>query len=175
MKKVSELGLEVIQFEDQVLLVDKNQIKNFNWVIDSKCNGPWMIQINEETDLSKYKKVLTSTKPLEGLPLLVIKGEVDIPEFNLELEKLRFQQGYNKAKEVFRFTEDDLGKLIEICIDVQESGKLINHVDVVKKFNQSLTKKELYIEVEDKIAIDGHTIVGVEPKITSNQIKGVWK
>lgn len=48
-------------------------------------------------------------------------------------------------------------------------------VEEIKKEFQSISKKELYIEVEDKIAIDGHTIVGVEPKITNNQIKVVWK
>lgn len=127
-------------------------------------------------------------KPLEGLPLLVIEDEVDSivesefkikhPSDETHWKKALWKDGYATAKETYKFTEDDLGKLIEICIDVQESGKLINHVDVVKKFNQSLTKKELLIEVETEL--DAYYRNGVGgggkfPKIINNQIKAVWK
>lgn len=47
-------------------------------------------------------------------------------------------------------------------------------VDAVKEYSESQSKPKEYnvvVEMEDKIALDGHTLIGSEPKITNNTIK----
>lgn len=188
MKPISELGLELIKLEDQVLLVDNNQIKNFDWVVDKSCKGAWIIQISEETDLNQYKRVISSTKPLERLPLLVIEdeGDADFEKYKDEVgsryshslyqfSKDRIEEGYNKAKETFKFTEEDLLEAFEMGKQSVLGEIQIFQQDVVK----SIIKKELYVEVElfqiksgDKT---GYTVEKLITKITDNQIKAVWK
>lgn len=145
MKKASELGLELIELEDQVLLVDRN------------------IAI----------KHIASTKPLEGLPLLVIEDELSEHEiFMVKSGVLRddiinWKKGYNKAKEVYKFTEKDLRKayMYGLC---QEKA--------FEEVMSELTKKELWIEVEcNKVLTRNPPIEVFGPKITNNQIKGIWK
>lgn len=126
MKKASELGLELIELEDQVLLVDENSKKQN--IINVKING-----------FRRVFEIIASTKPLEGLPLLVIEDGVE----NLA----------NQAE-----------------------------IEEIKKEFQSLTKKELWIEVEEKhfrtvknskSELIDHQFT-IEPKITNNTIKAVW-
>lgn len=46
-------------------------------------------------------------------------------------------------------------------------------VEEIKKEFQSLSKKELYVEVED--GWNGEGVKFSRPKITDNKIKSVWK
>jgi predicted RNase H-like nuclease len=73
MKKISELGLELIELEDQVLLVDKNSkiekgdLFEFDTLICT-YDGTYHLSAGRE------HKIIASTKPLEGIPLLVIEN-----------------------------------------------------------------------------------------------------
>lgn len=189
MKPISKLGLELIELEDQVLLVDDKKLI-INGYIQRGTEKPVINKPDFWFDFGvPYKNVIASTKPLEGLPLLVIEDEVEelaekqseelmMPN-NVEFE-YGFRLGYNKAKETYRFTEEDLRKALwelgDVLFNNNQNG--IKEGEPELYFDtiiQSLTKKELCIEVEDKIAIDGHTIIGVEPKITDGKIKAIWK
>jgi hypothetical protein len=72
------------------ILVDQEaEINNFDLVMDDDCTGPWNIQIQPETDLSKYSKVIFAEKEL-GL---------DVPVFewrDFEVEKLAFKNAKTK-------------------------------------------------------------------------------
>ena len=211
MKNIKELGLETIQLEDQVLLVNsKSGTSKGDLFIDKRTPNEIRNHVadsyeNHFDDHWKHK-IIASTKPLEGLPLLVIEDEVENVFYQdniLDKEVAQhffslFKEGYNKAKETFKFTEEDLRKAIQLGSDFCdiESFEPVPEL-VISDFLQSLTKKELYVEVEEKsieeieieLGIYGHDEGLTESeyseyikknnvlklKITNNQIKAVWK
>lgn len=192
MKNIKELGLEAIQLEDQVLLVDENKPRVYgNYYLLKNAGGLDKHEITEWTEskhsiLSGKKSkstgvIIASTKPLEGLPLLVIEDYVNIPEFDLELEKLRLQQGYDKARQIFKFTEEDLRKAISMARETLEWdekwGWLTTKTE--DEIIESITKKELWVEVEydhdDSVPHPKTKGSGYVPRIIDNQIKAAWK
>lgn len=190
MKNIKELGLELIELEDQVLLgiekqtllIDPNEPpQEGDWIY-------WNRMIVKDTLYSKDTKfIVASTKPLEGLPLLVIEDYVNIPEFELELEKLRFQQGYDKTRQIFKFTEEDLRKAISMTRETLEWDEKWGWftTKTEDEIIESISKKELYVEVEcsGRNCIEDYgctkdvcnNVKSDIPKIVNNQIKAVWK
>ena len=201
MKNIKELNLELIELEDQVLLVDDKKLI-INGYIHRGTEKPVINKPDFWFDFGvPYKNVIASTKPLEGLPLLVIEDEervVELFDYIENLSKTLYnperhrdesikslisvacQSVYNKTKETYKFTEEDLKKALwelgDVLFNNNQNGITEGEPELYfDTIIQSLTKKELCIEIEDKIAIDGHTIIGVEPKIVNNQIKAIWK
>lgn len=200
-KKSSELGLEVIELEDQVLLVkDINQTCGA-WILQHNKQYPdEIIKSSHERDFgSRDKDIIASTKQLRELPLLVIEDEdeakkswnkfwmSDVIFYNSDIGKA-FKGGFEKAKETYKFTEEDLRGVFLIGLMENISG-ILNERELDKSEIESLflkqlkriTKKELWIEVEDTLEDNGQTdhtsyptYVKI-PKITNNQIKAVWK
>jgi len=207
MKNIKELGLEVIQLEDQVLLVDNINMSESPYILWK--NKVYSNKIHSFIGF-KYddcKRVISSTKPIEGLPLLVIENEVDesLERYKDEVgsryshslyqfSKDRIEEGYNKAKETYKFTEDDLRNVIqygrsmgynyasqETYSDSQTLRELEEEQNEdVDNYIQSLTKKELWIEVD--YDYEEHPELVGNPKeewyflkITNNQIKAIWK
>ncbi len=87
-----------------------------------------------------------------------------------------FQAGFQKALEILgdkKFSEQDMIK----AIDMSRQGIVVTRIsewETEKEFDynetqiiQSLQQTEWDVEVdmEDKIAIDGHTKIGIEPKL----------
>lgn len=208
MKPISQLGLNIIELEDQVLLVKHGDTPK-NWYLDD--TNQIRESITDDPDWWSarlgYRSILSSTKPIEGLPLLIIEDEVDKLFFEelaketpqnydqslLEATKHGFKYGYNKAKEIYKFTEEDMGDLIEICIGLQEEWRLIKQIDAIQRFNKT-HKKELWIDVEahciacDKYynksnrckQVKGETSIcylrlDSIPKIVNNQIKATYR
>lgn len=168
MKNIKELGLELIELEDQVLLVDRKLgIKH-----------------------------IASTKPLEGIPLLVIEDEAESEYYKTHAKAgfgdyddfPTFKEGYDKAKETYKFTEGNLLVIRNKFVQLLPIGD-INAWDLIKsiqkytewfdKYIQSLTKKELWVEVELSLIKENHktgyTVEKLVPKTTNNQIKAIWK
>jgi hypothetical protein len=220
MKRIKELGLEVIELEEQVLLVNKNKKPNLNeWYLDregffpkkvKELNGGLIYHHLDDEDNLYFDRtheimglIVASTKPLEGLLLLVIEDAVEKLAINsfghkpskedndilLSLGKGYvggFKEGYNKAKSTYKFTEEDLRKAYG---QGKHGGSTQIHLEF-DEFIQSLTKKELWVEVDDigrthYIKEDNNgfnDVTGINfhkyewiPKITNNQIKGIWK
>lgn len=203
MKNIRELGLETIQLDDQVLLVDrKSRIRNGDFILggadDESFHEIWVMDnhfISEEDC-----KVLASTKPLEGLPLLVTEDEVDSivesefkikhPSDETHWKKALWKDGYATAKETYKFTEEDLKKILEFWGERGRYDKEGFTCSFEKWWEQtgknsieSLTKKELWVEVEEKHfrtvknnegQLINHQFT-IEPKITEGKIKAVWK
>lgn len=190
MKNIKELGLETIQLENQVLLVEKSVISVGDYITDSLRVWRW----NDDCSLLGRKKVISSTKPLEGLPLLVIEEEVHelskeyLKDTTYEKESddqfigrySGFMSGYNKAKETYKFTEEDLRKAIDMARETLEYDEIYGWFTTKseEEIIQSLTKKELWVEVETEL--DAYYRNGIGgggrfPKIIKNTIKAVWK
>lgn len=210
MKKASELGLELIELEDQVLLVDslKSRVYGDYYVL----RNAWGLNSHEVTQWTEAKHsllsgkksnptgvIIASTKQLEGIPLLVIEDEVEKVFYQdniLDKEVAQhffplFKEGYNKARETYKFTEDNLLVIRNKFVQLLPIGD-INAWDLIKsiqkytewfdKYIQSLTKKELWIEVELIPVYDNHgggNIFESDKKevirITQGKIKAVWK
>lgn len=194
MKNISELGLELIELEDQVLLVDNLNPKVGCYLVDNdQIYGPF--EINDHL-IDYIGNIIASTKPLEGLPLLVIEDEVEklideeLIKTGHESKRVRSliygeerelaKTLYYKAKETYKFTEEDLRKAIDMARKRDQDGCIEFEDDEII---QSLTKKELWIEVDgcsDCHLNDGYMSSPnccreVQPKIINNQIKATYK
>ena len=200
MKNIKEIGLDLIHLEDQILLVDNNKQRNINdFYLSRNAWGEGKHEINCWTEAkraiisgkdSKAKSVIiASTKPLQGLPLLVIEDEVEkmAKEYTekrnyLTEEEQGFVDGYNHAKSTYKFTEEDLMKCLKVVYDDWFEDK--GHVERTEKeyferIIQSVTKKELWMEVDydhdDTVPYPKTKGTGYVLKITNGQIKAVWK
>lgn len=187
MKNIKELNLELIQLEDQVLLVDPSKpCQEGDWIYWNKRP----VKSIDTTYSKATKYIITSTKQLEGLPLLVIEDEVEKLAINsfghkpckedndilLSLGKGYvggFKEGYNKAKSTYKFTEEDLKTAIDASKHGFTDDYIINY----------LTKKELWVETDCEYgdncpsmgAYEKQHLCKIIPKITNNQIKAIWK
>ena len=190
MKKISELGLELIELEGELLLVDEHS------------KGEYMFTQNLG-GITREFKIIASTKPLKGLPLLVIEDEVKkladiygdrLTDNPVEVEDA-FIAGYNKARQTYKFTELDLRFALDYgrsqgyeyaSMETFQDSEDLKNLELEQKedkeeFIQSLTKKELWIEVDgcsDCHLNDGYMSSPnccreVQPKITENKIKAV--
>jgi hypothetical protein len=198
-KRVSELGLEIIELEGQILLVDKLEHTKDRLILHQSING----KVNhfyksDEIDLDDYNSrrflgltfnVIASTKPLEELPLLVIEDEVEKVFYQdniLDKEVAQhffplFKEGFNKAKETYKFTEEDMVEFAMNMISQYQFGNTNIHNRSV--LMESLPKKELWVEVEEKHFRtvknnEGQLIdhqFTIQLKITEGEIKAVWK
>ena len=203
MKNIKELGLELIELEDQVLLVEDKRPETSKIAVmidkDSLFYGKYEIHKGTYERNFQWGTLIASTKPLEGLPLLVIEDEervVELFDYIENLSKILYnperhrdesikslisvacQSVYNKTKETYKFTEEDLRKMYDLSCGKIGLDLLKYQTENNKRFKSfldNITKKELWIEVEDKIAVDGHTIIGIEPKIIDGKIKTIWK
>lgn len=198
MKKISELGLEAIQLEDQVLLVKSGEMPE-NWYLDDANQIRESVIDDPEYWEGRlgYKSIIASTKPLEGLPLLVIEDEVD-EIIDQEMIKMGHEPSrvrhpifgedrqlakalYYKGKQTYKFTEEDLRKAIDIARDCEsDCGGIYFMGGTTEEIIQSVTKKELLVDTYWNCCgrcIDGEDkCTGTwELNIENNTIKVVWK
>jgi hypothetical protein len=194
MKNIKELRLETIQLEDQVLLVESTVGggKLNDWVKLSISKIEKVEEWNEDL-VGFCNKIIASTKPLEGLPLLMIEDEdeakklwnkfwmSDVIFYNSDIGKA-FKGGFEKAKETFKFTEEDLKIALSEAFKASQEGYQITSDEII----QSLTKKELWVEIENYCGspyttercpkcIDSCDRAYQRPKITDGKIKAIWK
>ena len=119
---------EIIYTDDYALIVSDEEIKEGDWVVDKHD-----VVYKQETDkifpkFNGAKKIiahrpLTDTPVLEGVPLLPeFTQENDVEEVSNTLFRdkidnleeihsdyiLGFQEGHRKAKETYKYTEEDL-------------------------------------------------------------------
>jgi hypothetical protein len=79
-----------------------------------------------------------------------------------------------KAKEKYKYTEEDLRKVIDMARETLEYDENRGWYNTKSedKIIQSLQQQKMPVafecEMENKIAIDGHTVIGSEPKTTTN-------
>ena len=131
MKNIKELRLETIQLEDQVLLVESKVGggKLNDWVKLSISKIEKVEEWNEDL-VGFCNKIIASTKPLEGLPLLMIEDEAMsnalnlIEESKIETESTKliligaYTTGYNKAKETYVKEIETYRRIIKDLLDI---------------------------------------------------------
>ena len=185
MKKASELGLSVRVVKDKVFLLKGGSI-----------------DLNGEGIAFDVNDLIACSEQMGSFPLLVIEDEVENladQEFQEQKESYEnstemfafdypellaagFKIGYNKAKETFKFTEDDMVEFAMNMISQYQFGNTNIHNRGI--LMESLPKKELYVEVEYQDMMDmwvsPPTILEycnspMRAKITDNKIKAVWK
>ena len=187
-------------------MVDKKSKKGKFYFVDNSLGR--RIESAETRPSGEVYEIIASTKQLQGLPLLVIEDEAK--EFSLDVyrdypnnpkdkiewkfnhdknahrKRKAFIKGYNKAKETYKFTEEDLRKAMKAAVvfDFDSESIDLGVGLLLEGFIKSLSKKELYVEVVDNgeegwIGDDynGEPFWNekLELKITDNKIKAVWK
>lgn len=202
MKNIKELGLELIELEDQVLLVEDKRPETSKIAViidkDSLFYGKYEIHKGTYERNFQWGTLIASTKPLEGLLLLVIEDEervVELFDYIENLSKILYnperhrdesikslisvacQSVYNKTKETYKFTEEDMVEFAMNMISQYQFGNTNVHNRGI--LMESLPKKELWVEVEydhdDTVPYPKTKGTGHVLKITNNQIKAVWK
>ena len=210
MKSIKELGLEIIELQDEVLLVegDWQEIPYIKNVIDDNIYIIAKEKIALEilsVPLKNCPQIIASTKPREKLALLIIESEAELlaKEYDKEyndpehfdeqesyLNRCGFRHGYNKAKEIYKYTETQMKHIFSI--GMMENLSLIlkdqvldeNTINVLfERAIKPYREKMLYLEVNKKHfrtvknhdgqVIDSEYII--EPKIEDNKLKGIWR
>lgn len=161
MKTASELGLVVIQYLDHTLLVDKNTKADGEFGFDLETKE--LLRMSKVNWVYDPKKIIASTRKLGDIPLLLIEdeGTVDLLTeqysnhrwetsdnqryFNQTSCETDFRNGYNKAKETYKFTEEDM---IDFAVwrSITLFDEPLTPLDQLKKWK--FLTKELLIEVE---------------------------
>jgi hypothetical protein len=124
---------ELIKTDNYLLIVDDSNIKDGDWM-HRNDEQPTFVTSNFWWDFGdRYRKItahlpLNNAPILEGVPLLppleqnddvekIAKENYDDSAWSEEqqlVRKLAFINGYNKAKERYRYTEDDVIKAIKM-------------------------------------------------------------
>ena len=191
---------EIIKTENYLLVVDDSEIKVGNWVYNQVSKE--MYRFNE--NLVNYEKKVIAHLPindsadLKGVPLLPPLDVEDDVDFICEEEakkfhdkskhrdddmynqlvyedKLMIKIGYNKAKETYKFTEDDMKKLfaktIENAPSIESHTRMISdkeyrhfvmddlYANIIKSIVQPKTPTHFEFEIERKSVLN----LGIEP------------
>jgi hypothetical protein len=152
---------EIIYTDDYALIVSDEEIKDVRPFMGKYHLEKGFI-INQFpdyfTDLSECKLIiahrpLTDAHILEGVPLLPEFGkEDDVVEFAFRTytfgnsERNALITGYNKAKETYKFTEDDLMKVIEASRDIRYVT--YSEEEIIQSIQQSKLPK--YFECKEQ-------------------------
>ena len=178
----------IIKTENYLLVVDDSEIKEGDWIYKSNSNTLNIAGKGYHNFTQSDAKIiahlpLNNSPVLEGVPLLPpLEDEVgelaqayviNTPD-NEPLRVYAFIEGYNKAKEKYKYTEEDMVIFADWYYKTQGLpennikywGK--NLFEVWKSLQQPKMPVAFECEMENKIAIDGHTVIGSEPKTTTN-------
>jgi hypothetical protein len=106
----------IIKTDNYILITSDEEIKAGDWYLDTTID---VVFKNDKMFLNGvgYKKViahlpLNNSSILEGVPLLPALPNEEIDLATQEYPFL-FIEGYKKAKEKYKFTEDDVIKIVE--------------------------------------------------------------
>ena len=184
----------IIKTENYLLIVS-DEIPT-TWHYDTYINQVRHTGGAEYGESSITKKVighlpLNNSPVLEGVPLLPpLEDEVEEAEevfkevLDSETKQVYdkmllgatehgFIIGYKKAKEKYKYTEEEMKRIYEKGYSAGRNELNSRESDKIKyDYIQSLQKSKMPVgfecEMENKIAIDGHTVIGSEPKTTTN-------
>jgi hypothetical protein len=168
----------IIKTENYLLVVDDSKIKQNDWCIYRTGEViHYLVKLNTDN----LKKIiahlpLNNSPVLKGVPLLppLEDGETMCPYPEEKQNAIDWHNGYNKAKEKYKYTEEDLRKVIYMARETLEYDENRGWYNTKSedKIIQSLQQQKMPVafecEMENKIAIDGHTVIGSEPKTTTN-------
>ncbi len=198
---------EIIYTEYYALIVSDEHIKEGDFNVPSDFDRTSDISITSEEDLevvndrfNGYKKViahkpLTDAPIFEGVPLLPeFSQEEDVEEvastlFRNKIDNLEeihsdyilgFQEGHRKAKETYKYTEEDLVNLVQKGHEIYNEGlgvatdaKKQKLIDFIQSLQQPKRPKYFECEMEDTLLLKnrkgGNTIMAKPKTITNPQ------
>ena len=127
---------------------------NFDWVIDNNCKGAWVLQIQPNTNIKDYKKVIATNNQNIDLPQVIDEVEESfiekssIPYFPNNLKETCewwYKEGYNKSQETHSNSDEDM---IEFSNYVRAKGYLFNVFyptqDLLKRWKRQQIKTIIY-------------------------------
>jgi hypothetical protein len=171
----------IIKTENYLLVVDDSEIKEGDWIYKSNSNtlniaGKGYHNFTKSDAKITAHLPLNNSPVLKGVPLLppLEDGETMCPYPEEKQNAIDWHNGYNKAKEKYKYTEEDLRKVIYMARETLEYDENRGWYNTKSedKIIQSLQQQKMPVafecEMENKIAIDGHTVIGSEPKTTTN-------
>jgi hypothetical protein len=160
----------IIKTDNYLLVVDESEIKDDVWHLDNGVIKKWKGNLHSNRLTSKkiiYHLPLNNAPILEGVPLLPpLEDEVDSwitntignlkDEHTKKTAAISLKGGYNKAKEEYKYTEEDLAKLFYVGVQLginQElavsSNKSLQDEDaVLKKCIKSLQQPKYPVAFE---------------------------
>jgi hypothetical protein len=186
----------IIKTENYLLIVSDEEIKIGNYYLCKLSMKPKKYIGDEYFNTVNEKKItahitLNNSPVLKGVPILPpLEDEVEEAEevfkevLDSETKQVYdkmllgatehgFIIGYNKAKEKYKYTEEEMKRIYEKGYSAGRNELNSRESDKIKyDYIQSLQKSKMPVgfecEMENKIAIDGHTVIGSEPKTTTN-------
>ena len=153
--------------------------------------GCWLCNDNTHRDSYKLLKIIAGIEDLPKLDISLIADEIgwfDVEkladEFFKDWSLRNRQSSYDMFRRIFKFTQslnekkyskEDMSNLWQYIVDGAKQILLegITNVGSFEDYIKSITQPKVYnveLEMEDKIALDGHTVIGKEPTITNNTI-----
>jgi hypothetical protein len=176
---------KIIHTENYLLIVDDSEIKEGDYctthlnVIDvGKIHNSYTIfnpKNKEHLEMLKSCKKIIAHLPLnnspilEGVDLLPPLEQEDVKKLAWELfgndynARARYKDGYNKAKEKYKYTEEDLrkafiegtnyGSAYQSCIENEdwEAIEMDENDDTIKEIIQSLSKPKMPVGFECEV------------------------
>ena len=104
---------------------------------------------------------------MDLLPPLEQEDDAICPYPESKQNAVDWHNGYNKAKEK---AKENLHEILSDFYYYATDGEVCKH-ETINEFIQSLSQPKIPIgfecEMENKITMDGHTIIGSEPKTTT--------
>jgi len=186
---------EIIKTEDYLLVVDKNEWDGNNVLAETKLLDKNLTIHNFQPN--KGDRKILAHLPLHEAPYL--DGVDILPKIEDEVYRLStefcikkegrpkdltigFIEGYNKSKETYKYTEEDLRKAIDMATTCKHEGTLLffNANEIIQYLQQSKIPK--YFEVETITMNKGYTDksdypyqeVGIPKTITNSEGRTEW-
>ncbi len=176
---------KLIKTENYLLVVDDSGIKAGDWCLDLGTNKIFKAGLSVGDEYKELFKKIIAHLPLNNSPLL--EGVPLLPPLEDEIEKLAkeeilyndqkrawWKQGYNKAKEKYKYTEEDLFMLAAKVVNDIAKNRYNTHWNmfttpkmIAEEFIQQ-PKMPVGFESEDEVYM--HSINGdtMKPKTITN-------
>lgn len=139
--------------ESEWVLVNNNTIEPDDWFYDVELKDIFRNEADDSMNQHLFpecKRIIGATDDLAGVPRIELDKVKRLAEYEFptKLVQLGFKQdtnselkkgfiaGYNKHAELYKFTEEDLGDIIQICDEMQSSPGGITPFKVISKFNE---------------------------------------
>ena len=148
---------KIINTGQYLLIVDDTEIKEGDWVLYNMKGKQWVGKMGGKYIVTDWCKKIIAHLPLNNSPIL--EGVDLLPTFEDDVEKLAdeivgdsiyyeedrvnlsdgmdlFMIGYNKAKEKYKYTEQDIINAIQYGIDIEAGNIKFDY----KKYPDSFTQ-----------------------------------
>ena len=170
---------KLIKSDNYLLVVDDSEIKEGDCYLSP--SGVWFYNHLNPNHSKECKKViahlpLDNDSILEGVPLLPpIEDDVEISQWVYDVTagiddskllhdaKLFLKDGYNKAKEKYKYTEEDISKAYWLGVNRGNGVYYKTYENFIQSLHQYPTPTEFECEVEHVLTI-GKTGYPASPK-----------